>query len=50
MGIWGYLFFSQQIAQLEAFKKTLKCENEIADVEKTIALLKKKKAEAKTEE
>lgn len=50
MGKWGYFFFSKEIEQLEAFKKTLKCEEEIADVEKTIELLRKKEAESKEEE
>lgn len=50
MGMFGIIFFSEQIAQLEAFKKTLKNADEIAEVEKTIELLRKKKAEKKIEE
>lgn len=42
MGKWGFLFFSQKIAQLEAFKKLLKDEKEIAQVDETIALIKSK--------
>lgn len=49
MGKWGYFFFSEEIEQLETFKATLKDPAEIADVEKTIALLKKKEAEEKAE-
>ena len=47
MGMFGTLFFSEQVTQLEAFKATLKDPAEIADVEKTIALLKAKEAEKK---
>lgn len=47
MGMWGTILFSEQITQLEAFKATLKDPAEIADVEKTIALLKAKEAEKK---
>lgn len=49
MGKYGFIFFSREIAQLEAFKKTLKNADEIADVEKTIELMKKKDAERKGE-
>jgi hypothetical protein len=49
MGMFGYIFFSEEITQLEAFKKTLKDPAEIADVEKTIELFKKKEAEKKGE-
>lgn len=49
MGMFGYIFFSKEIAQLEAFKKMLKDPDEIASVEKTIELLKKKEAEKKGE-
>ena len=42
MGRYGTLFFSGEVAQLEAFKKTLTDPSEIADVEKTIELLKAK--------
>ena len=48
MGAFGPIFFSRKIAQLEAFKKTLTNPAEIADVEKTIELLKKKEAEKKS--
>jgi hypothetical protein len=47
--MWGLFLFSQEIAQLEAFKATLTDPAEIADVEKTIALLKAKEAEKKGE-
>lgn len=50
MGLWGTIFFSKQIEQWEAFKKTLKNADDIAEVEKTIEFLKKKEAEAKTKE
>ena len=49
MGGWGYFFFSEQITQLEAFKAALTDPAEIADVDKTIALLKAKEAEKKGE-
>lgn len=45
MGRWGFIFFSEQIAQLEAFKQTLSSADEIADVEKTIELLRKRAEE-----
>ena len=45
MGMFGTFFFSEEIAQLEAFRKTLSDPAEIADVDKTIELLKKKEAE-----
>ena len=41
MGLWGTFFFSKEIAQLEAFKATLKDAEEIKKVEEAIALLKK---------
>lgn len=47
MGKWGLFLFSEEIAQLEAFKKTLTDADEIADVERTIELLRKKEAEVK---
>ena len=49
MSAWGMIFFSEQITQLEAFKATLSDPAEIADVEKTIALLKAKEAAKKGE-
>lgn len=49
MGKWGILLFSEEITQLEAFKATLSDPAEIADVEKTIALMKAKQAEKKGE-
>ena len=45
MGMFGTFFFSEEIAQLEAFKKRLTDPEEIADVDKTIELLKQKGAE-----
>lgn len=42
MGRYGTLFFSGEVAQLEAFKKTLTDPAEIAAVEKTIEVLKAK--------
>lgn len=42
MGKWGFLFFSEKIAQLEAFKKVLTDADEIAQVDATIALIKSK--------
>lgn len=45
MGGWGMIFFSEQIAQLEEFKKMLTNADEIEQVEQTIALLKSKKGE-----
>ena len=47
MGIFGFFFFSREIAQLEAFKKTLTDPAEIAEVDKQIAELREKEAEAK---
>lgn len=44
MGWFGSLFFSKQITQLEDFKKTLSDPDEIAQVDKTIAILKDKEA------
>ena len=40
MGRYGPIFFSEEIAQLEAFKKTLTNPTEIAEVEAKIAKLK----------
>lgn len=48
MGKWGILFFSEEIAQLEAFKKTLTSADEIAEVDKQIEELRAKQAEADT--
>lgn len=48
MGKYGFFFFSEEIAQLEAFKQTLTDEVEIAEVDKQIAELKVKQAEADT--
>lgn len=42
MGKWGVLFFSEEIAQLEAYKATLKNEADIAKVDEAIAVLKAK--------
>lgn len=42
MGKWGVFFFSQEIAQLEAFKATLKNAEEIAKVDEAIRVLKEK--------
>lgn len=50
MGRWGIIFFSEEIAQLEAFKKTLTDPAEIAEVERKIAELREKEAEAKANE
>lgn len=44
MGWFGSLFFSKQITQLEDFKKTLSDPDEIAQVDKTITILKDKEA------
>ena len=49
MGRWGSLFFSKEIAQLEALKATLKDEKEIAKIDEVIAMLKEKEAEGKDE-
>lgn len=49
MGRWGSLFFSKEIAQLEAFKATLKDEKQIAKIDEVIAMLKEKEAEGKDE-
>ena len=40
MGDFGFLFFSEKLAQLEAFKKTLTDPAEIAKVDAEIAELK----------
>ena len=45
MGHFGIMFFSEEIAQLEAFKKTLKDPVEIAKVDAQIQELKAKQAE-----
>ena len=50
MGVWGTFFFSREIAQLEAFKKTLTNPAEIEEVDAQIAELRAKEAEAKAEE
>ena len=50
MGQWGLFFFSKEIAQLEAFKKTLTNPAEIAEIDEQIAELRKKEKESKTEE
>lgn len=42
MGWFGSLFMSKTIAQLESFKAMLKDEEEIKQVENTIALIKAK--------
>ena len=47
MGKWGFLFFSEEIAQLEAFKKTLTNADEIAEIDRQIAELREKEAEAR---
>lgn len=44
MGRYGFIFFSEEIAQLEAFKKTLKDPAEIAKVDAEIAELYKKQS------
>lgn len=44
MGIWGTLWLSRTVDQLESFKRTLTDEKEIEDVERTIAILKEKDA------
>lgn len=49
MGKWGSIFLSKEITQLEALKKTLKDEKEIAKVDEVIAMLKAKEAEGKDE-
>lgn len=50
MGKWGLIFFSEEIAQLEAFKKTLTNPAEIEEVDRQIAELRVKEAEAKANE
>ena len=42
MGRYGLFFFSEEIAQLEAFKATLKDEAEIAKVDEAIRVLQEK--------
>ena len=49
MGRWGSIFLAKEIAQLEAFKATLKDEKQIAKVDEVIAMLKEKEAEGKDE-
>ena len=49
MGRYGFIFFSEEIAQLEAFKATLKDPDEIAKVDAQIAELKAKQAEKQGE-
>ena len=49
MGRWGSLFFSTEITQLEALKKTLKDKKEIAKIDDVIAMLKAKEAEGEDE-
>lgn len=46
MGKYGFFFFSEEIAQLEAFKKTLTNADEIAEVDRQIEELRVKQAEA----
>jgi len=41
MGLWGTIFFSKEVAQLEAFKATLTDADEIKKVEEAIEILKK---------
>lgn len=48
MGKWGTFFFSEEIAQLKAFKKTLTREEEIADVDKQIEVLIRQQKDAET--
>lgn len=48
MGIFGPLFFSEQLAQLEAFKATLTNAEDIAEVDEQIADLKARQAEAES--
>lgn len=50
MGMFGFFLFSKEIAQLEAFKKTLKDPAEIANVEKAIKVLREKENESKHED
>ncbi len=47
MGRFGLIFFSEEIAQLEAFKKTLTNKDEIAEIDRQIAELQKKAEENK---
>lgn len=44
MGDFGWIFFSEKLAQLEAFKKTLKDPAEIEKVDAEIAELKAKQS------
>lgn len=44
MGQWGFFLFSEKVAQLEAFKKTLTDPVEIAKVDAEIAELYKKQS------
>lgn len=45
MGRYGLFFFSDEIAQLEAFKKTLTNPEEIAEIDRQIAELSEKSKE-----
>lgn len=45
MGLFGTIFFSKEVAQLEAFKATLTDAEEIAKVEKAIEILKQADAD-----
>lgn len=45
MGLFGTIFFSKEVAQLEAFKATLTDAAEIAKVERAIEILTKADAE-----
>jgi hypothetical protein len=49
MGNFGFFFFSEQIAQLKAFRKTLTDPAKISEVDKEIADLEAKKAEKQGE-
>lgn len=42
MGVFGLFFFSDEIAQLEAFKETLTDPAEIAEIDRQIAELREK--------
>ena len=44
MSKWGFIFFSEEIAQLEAFKATLTNPDEIAEIDRQIAELREKAA------
>lgn len=49
MGDWGFIFFSEKIAQLKAFRATLTDPAHIAEVDNEIAELEAKQAEKKGE-